>query len=111
MSTPDPESNQQLPVVTHLEGFPDPVRDPDTGMIVPQTRKERRALEAAQARMRAKRQARQQQTTVQTSELDEAAEDLDFGSDRKSTRLNSSHVANSYAVFCLNKKKRFRSAS
>src|SRR5690625_6654320 len=24
--------------------------------------------------------------------------------DRKSTRLNSSHVANSYAVFCLNKK-------
>jgi phosphatidate cytidylyltransferase len=81
MSTPDPESNQQLPVVTHLEGFPDPVRDPDTGMIVPQTRKERRALEAAQARMRAKRQARQQQAPAQTSELDEAAEDLDFGSD------------------------------
>src|SRR5690625_6585687 len=27
------------------------------------------------------------------------------GSDRKSTRLNSSHVANSYAVFCLKKKK------
>src|SRR5690625_3848644 len=26
--------------------------------------------------------------------------------DRKSTRLNSSHVANSYAVFCLKKKKR-----
>src|SRR5690625_6473451 len=25
--------------------------------------------------------------------------------DRKSTRLNSSHVANSYAVFCLIKKK------
>src|SRR5690625_6642880 len=25
-------------------------------------------------------------------------------SDRKSTRLNSSHVANSYAVFCLKKK-------
>src|SRR3989442_5718830 len=25
--------------------------------------------------------------------------------DRKSTRLNSSHVRNSYAVFCLNKKK------
>src|SRR5690606_41201622 len=25
-------------------------------------------------------------------------------SDRKSTRLNSSHVKNSYAVFCLNKK-------
>src|SRR5690349_23486417 len=26
-------------------------------------------------------------------------------SDRKSTRLNSSHVENSYAVFCLKKKK------
>src|SRR5437870_7508878 len=27
--------------------------------------------------------------------------------DRKSTRLNSSHVAISYAVFCLKKKQRF----
>src|SRR5579871_7004624 len=26
--------------------------------------------------------------------------------DRKSTRLNSSHVENSYAVFCLKKKKK-----
>src|SRR5690625_6951643 len=29
----------------------------------------------------------------------------DAGRDRKSTRLNSSHVAISYAVFCLKKKK------
>src|SRR5690625_3783235 len=29
-----------------------------------------------------------------------------FVQDRKSTRLNSSHVAISYAVFCLKKKKR-----
>src|SRR5690625_7058876 len=28
------------------------------------------------------------------------------GKDRKSTRLNSSHVAISYAVFCLKKKKK-----
>src|SRR5690625_6949708 len=28
------------------------------------------------------------------------------GKDRKSTRLNSSHVAISYAVFCLKKQKR-----
>src|SRR5690606_41554965 len=28
-----------------------------------------------------------------------------FQKDRKSTRLNSSHVKNSYAVFCFNKKK------
>src|SRR5690625_5823809 len=32
----------------------------------------------------------------------------DFGADRKSTRLNSSHVAISYAVFCLKKKKKTR---
>src|SRR6266508_6253524 len=32
-------------------------------------------------------------------------------SDRKSTRLNSSHVAISYAVFCLKKKKKNSEAS
>src|SRR5256885_5998083 len=30
----------------------------------------------------------------------------DFGTDRKSTRLNSSHLVISYAVFCLKKKKK-----
>src|SRR3989442_4288028 len=30
----------------------------------------------------------------------------DYVADRKSTRLNSSHVRISYAVFCLKKKKR-----
>src|SRR2546426_6634097 len=30
------------------------------------------------------------------------------GADRKSTRLNSSHLVISYAVFCLKKKKRTR---
>src|SRR5207253_10397190 len=30
---------------------------------------------------------------------------MERGKDRKSTRLNSSHVAISYAVFCLKKKK------
>src|SRR5699024_11315813 len=36
----------------------------------------------------------------------EAGESLGFlpGEDRKSTRLNSSHVSISYAVFCLKKK-------
>src|SRR2546422_5691222 len=33
------------------------------------------------------------------------------GLDRKSTRLNSSHGYISYAVFCLKKKKRFRTMS
>src|ERR1039457_5849447 len=31
-----------------------------------------------------------------------------FRSDRKSTRLNSSHLVISYAVFCLKKKKRIK---
>src|SRR2546426_3944470 len=30
-----------------------------------------------------------------------------FGEDRKSTRLNSSHLVISYAVFCLKKKKKW----
>src|SRR5690625_2908158 len=34
-----------------------------------------------------------------------------FERDRKSTRLNSSHVAISYAVFCLKKKKRPQSTA
>src|SRR5260221_5301372 len=33
-----------------------------------------------------------------------------FGSDRKSTRLNSSHTVISYAVFCLKKKNTFRNS-
>src|SRR5699024_6943962 len=32
-------------------------------------------------------------------------DDIEFIIDRKSTRLNSSHVSISYAVFCLKKKK------
>src|SRR5438874_7342711 len=35
-----------------------------------------------------------------------AREVVVFGTDRKSTRLNSSHVEISYAVFCLKKKKK-----
>src|SRR2546426_7736756 len=34
----------------------------------------------------------------------------EFGKDRKSTRLNSSHLVISYAVFCLKKKKSNRAS-
>src|SRR2546426_9262761 len=34
------------------------------------------------------------------------ANDQGFDADRKSTRLNSSHLVISYAVFCLKKKKK-----
>src|SRR6266849_4318428 len=37
-------------------------------------------------------------------------DDVDYAQDRKSTCLNSSHEWNSYAVFCLKKKKRWREA-
>src|SRR5256885_4710513 len=38
--------------------------------------------------------------------LDRAAARVCAAADRKSTRLNSSHLVISYAVFCLKKKKR-----
>src|SRR5436309_4595802 len=41
-------------------------------------------------------------TTIGTGAHEGAGADRD----RKSTRLNSSHVKNSYAVFCLKKKKK-----
>src|SRR5690606_39380984 len=37
-------------------------------------------------------------------EINESNKELHFYEDRKSTRLNSSHVKISYAVFCLKKK-------
>src|SRR5690625_577574 len=42
---------------------------------------------------------------IETEEKEAAAQTTD-NKDRKSTRLNSSHVAISYAVFCLKKKKK-----
>src|SRR5204863_7922496 len=39
-------------------------------------------------------------------ELEPARLEVEHGLDRKSTRLNSSHVEISYAVFCLKKKKK-----
>src|SRR5256885_9205183 len=38
-------------------------------------------------------------------ELSKIPEGIAFSLDRKSTRLNSSHLVISYAVFCLKKKK------
>src|SRR5256886_5011249 len=40
-----------------------------------------------------------------------APQQIDFGTDRKSTRLNSSHSQISYAVFCLKKKKKIHKKS
>src|SRR5256885_6404143 len=45
--------------------------------------------------------------SMDAREVDDHADDLRVlrGADRKSTRLNSSHLVISYAVFCLKKKK------
>src|SRR5207302_8603267 len=43
---------------------------------------------------------------AEAGELDHQGHDLVVQLDRKSTRLNSSHVKISYAVFCLKKKKK-----
>src|SRR6266511_1989209 len=43
--------------------------------------------------------------TVQQPSTRHHGGNIVFGPDRKSTRLNSSHVKTSYAVFCLKKKK------
>src|SRR5690625_6558665 len=55
----------------------------------------------------------QSMTTTQTTDIDATLQQIaeltasgcDIVRDRKSTRLNSSHVAISYAVFCLKKKR------
>src|SRR2546429_6021600 len=45
-----------------------------------------------------------------TAQFDTAASPTDNLTDRKSTRLNSSHGYISYAVFCLKKKKKYTAA-
>src|SRR5690625_5361817 len=42
-------------------------------------------------------------TSVHIEKFEKEARDTKLGPDRKSTRLNSSHVAISYAVYCLKK--------
>src|SRR5438067_9214259 len=44
-------------------------------------------------------------TEINTAEVFLTSSDAAADRDRKSTRLNSSHVSISYAVFCLKKKK------
>src|SRR5256885_3878202 len=44
-------------------------------------------------------------------ELEDALDRASFQLDRKSTRLNSSHLVISYAVFCLKKKTKYRMTS
>src|SRR5207302_10547268 len=56
--------------------------------------------------LRARRDRRADQRNAARRGLELAARDGRHAPDRKSTRLNSSHVKISYAVFCLKKKKK-----
>src|SRR5690625_6186932 len=56
------------------------------------------------AAIAAVRHSRQVSVTASTDSVD-FINPVKIGEDRKSTRLNSSHVAISYAVFCLKIKK------
>src|SRR5437868_15262946 len=42
------------------------------------------------------------------AQIEAQIEAMERSADRKSTRLNSSHVSISYAVFCLKKKKKYQ---
>src|SRR2546426_6967552 len=82
------------------------IRRPPRSTLFPYTtlfRSGLRPLPVADCRRDFERMARMSAPVIHESE----AEALELpGRDRKSTRLNSSHLVISYAVFCLKKKKK-----
>src|SRR5690625_7044168 len=75
-----------------------------TGEVVLGDVLERKAECDADHAGRAEECAHERRDAKDVEDEDEADEDQSGPRDRKSTRLNSSHVAISYAVFCLKKK-------
>src|SRR5437870_10928477 len=67
---------------------------------------ERRFAEPARPVARSRRRRRRTHATNRARGVRSHGEQPLRRQDRKSTRLNSSHVAISYAVFCLKKKKK-----
>src|SRR5437868_11541047 len=78
------------------------LRRPPRSTLFPYTTLFRSGFEGARQPEVRRREARAQ--------LQRLSVKLDRLLDRKSTRLNSSHVSISYAVFCLKKKKNKRKA-
>src|SRR5690349_22456682 len=81
------------------------IRRPPRSTLFPYTTLFRsRARRMADAKMQGREAAHRQADDMRLGRTDviEHREDID----RKSTRLNSSHVEISYAVFCLKKKKK-----
>src|SRR2546426_6443626 len=77
-------------------------KDPDTSTTAATiTREVDRAARIVRSLLRLARRADTTPTRVQMNDLVHDVAEID----RKSTRLNSSHLVISYAVFCLKKKK------
>src|SRR5437667_7319199 len=94
----------RAPCVTHLSFFFLMIRRPPRSTLFPYTTLFRslaliRAVVTVVRRAHASRKVPYQPTAIGVGGIESA-------SDRKSTRLNSSHITISYAVFCLKKKKK-----
>src|SRR5438477_4484120 len=77
------------------------IRPPPSSTLFPYTTLFRSLARAARALVAAPARAGASTRLVELPQADRARADTD----RKSTRLNSSHMSISYAVFCLKKKK------
>src|SRR5690625_6869740 len=75
-------------------------------LLDPQRLAQRAGSQAAQLSSHGAGHMRGQQDVRQKVQRVSRRQHLGLGEDRKSTRLNSSHVAISYAVFCLKKKNK-----
>src|SRR5262245_63497038 len=97
------------------------IRRPPTSTLFPYTTLFRSKNQADLNRLvQVLNQRRQQARSLETTKLNSIQNTLgsqistldrkisDINQDRKSTRLNSSHLGISYAVFCLKKKKKIR---
>src|SRR5690349_23637934 len=79
------------------------IRRPPRSTLFPYTTLFRSERHAQETQAFARRRQRGEHAEVPEQHEEQ---ERDVSEDRKSTRLNSSHVEISYAVFCLKKKKR-----
>src|SRR5437870_2984285 len=111
-----PAASPGAKIVTSTPRDSNPVRMPDTRASVPRLRLDRcdsRIPTLVSSGPHAMRRrvslflSENHEHTRDRRETREGPLDEVHGEDRKSTRLNSSHVAISYAVFCLKKKNMY----
>src|SRR2546427_9538543 len=83
------------------------IRRPPRSTLFPYTTLFRSSPPPASALLRRRKEEEREKTCViaTTRHIHGFELAVEFGEDRKSTRLNSSHSQISYAVFCLKKKK------